>query len=40
MRNRLVHAYFDVDTEIAWKTVTTELSALAEQLRPLLQDKR
>lgn len=40
MRNRLVHAYFDVDTEIVWKTVTTELPALAEQLRPLLQDKR
>lgn len=40
MRNRLVHAYFDVDTEIVWKTVTSELPALAEQLRPLLQDKR
>jgi len=37
MRNRLVHAYFDVDTEIVWKTVTVELPALAAQLRPLLQ---
>lgn len=40
MRNRLVHAYFDVDTEIVWKTVTIELPALAVQLRPLLQNKR
>ena len=33
MRNRLIHAYFDVDTEIVWKTVTEELPALATQLR-------
>lgn len=38
MRNRLVHAYFDVDTEIVWKTVTVELPALAAELRPLLQN--
>lgn len=36
MRNRLVHAYFDIDTEIVWKTVTIELPALAGQLRTLL----
>ncbi len=29
---------FDVDTEIAWKTVTVELSALAAELRPLLRN--
>lgn len=38
MRNRLVHAYFDIDTEIVWRTVTMELPVLAAQLRPLLQD--
>lgn len=38
MRNRLVHAYFDVDTEIVWKTVTSELPALAGRVRPLLQN--
>ena len=38
MRNRLVHAYFDVDTEIVWKTVAVELPALADQLRPLLRN--
>ncbi|MBK9444774.1 MAG: DUF86 domain-containing protein [Betaproteobacteria bacterium] len=35
MRNRLIHAYFDVDTEIVWKTVTVEFPALAIQLRRL-----
>jgi uncharacterized protein with HEPN domain len=35
MRNRLIHAYFDVDTEIVWKTITVELPALAAQLRSL-----
>lgn len=40
MRNRLVHAYFDVDTEIVWKTVTIELPALAVRLRRLLQDQQ
>lgn len=25
MRNRLIHGYFDIDTEIVWKTVKTEL---------------
>ena len=28
MRNRLIHAYFDVDPEIVWKTVTEELPRL------------
>ena len=27
MRNRLVHAYFDVDNEVVWKTATQELPA-------------
>ena len=32
MRNRLVHAYFDVNTEILWKTVMHSLPALLQQL--------
>lgn len=36
MRNRLVHAYFDVDTELVWKTINTELPALQKRLRELL----
>lgn len=36
MRNRLVHAYFDVDTDVVWKTVTAELPALKDRLQALL----
>ncbi len=35
MRNRLVHAYFDVDCEILWTTVTDSLPRLAVQLKAL-----
>ena len=34
-RNRLVHAYFDIDRDILWKTVTEELNGLQAVLRPL-----
>jgi uncharacterized protein with HEPN domain len=33
MRNRLVHAYFDVDVDILWTTVTQALPALLAQLQ-------
>ncbi|MCY7316838.1 MAG: DUF86 domain-containing protein [Rubrivivax sp.] len=33
MRNRLVHAYFDVDTAIRWSTVQHSLPPLLAQLR-------
>jgi uncharacterized protein with HEPN domain len=32
MRNRLVHAYFDVNTDILWKTVVISLPVLLQQL--------
>ena len=35
MRNRLIHAYFDVDAELVWKTVTVELPPLTARLRML-----
>jgi hypothetical protein len=28
MRNRLIHAYFDVENDFVWKTATEELPAL------------
>ena len=37
MRNRLVHAYHDIDHEILWTTVTEAAPPLAERLRPLLE---
>jgi uncharacterized protein with HEPN domain len=35
MRNRLVHAYFEIDTNIVWVAVTDEIPALLLQLRAL-----
>jgi len=35
MRNRLIHAYFDVDAELVWKTVTMELPVLTARLQEL-----
>jgi uncharacterized protein with HEPN domain len=38
MRNRLIHAYFDVDLDILWNTVTQALPPLAEQIRAGLEE--
>ncbi len=38
MRNRLIHAYFDVNRDIVWKTATEEIPALLPQLRELVRD--
>ena len=35
MRNRLVHAYFDVDSDILWTTVVDRLPALLADLQAL-----
>ena len=36
MRNRLVHAYADIDHDVVWKSVTEEIPALLPLLLPLL----
>jgi uncharacterized protein with HEPN domain len=36
MRNRLVHAYFDIDRDILWKTATVEVPVLLGLLTPLI----
>ena len=36
MRNRLIHAYFDVNLDIVWQTVTDELPPLVRALEQLL----
>ena len=36
MRNRLVHAYFDIDRDILWTTVTAAAPQLVEKLRFVL----
>ncbi|MHB8530642.1 MAG: HepT-like ribonuclease domain-containing protein [Caulobacteraceae bacterium] len=38
MRNRLVHAYFDIDPEVVWKTATEEIPAVLPMLLPLLDE--
>jgi uncharacterized protein with HEPN domain len=38
MRNRLIHAYFDVDHDVVWKCATEELPELLPRLRALVGD--
>jgi uncharacterized protein with HEPN domain len=41
MRNRLIHAYFDVDLDVAWSTVHSDLPPLISRLeRALHEDER
>jgi uncharacterized protein with HEPN domain len=37
MRNRLIHAYFDINKDIVWKTVTSELAHLEPLLSTVLE---
>lgn len=36
MRNRLVHAYFDIDRDILWTTVTQALPPLLAQMKSIV----
>ncbi len=36
MRNRLVHAYFDVNLDVVWQTVKQDLPMLIENLEKIL----
>ncbi len=36
MRNRLIHAYFDVDLDVLWSTVTEDLPPLVPQLEDIV----
>lgn len=37
MRNRIVHAYFDVDLDRVWDTITDDLPPLLAELRSALE---
>ena len=39
MRNRLVHAYFEIDYEQVWKALTEDLPPLIEQWERILADE-
>lgn len=36
MRHRLVHAYFDINLNILWRTVQEDLPALVTALKPII----
>jgi uncharacterized protein with HEPN domain len=38
MRNRLIHGYFDIDSDVVWKTVKEEIPGLLRSLK-ILVDK-
>jgi uncharacterized protein with HEPN domain len=38
MRNRLIHAYFDIDRDILWKAATEEIPELPPRLREPIRD--
>jgi len=40
IRNRLVHAYFEVDLFIVWDTVQSDLPPLKKQMEQLLMEMR
>ncbi|MDI9636480.1 DUF86 domain-containing protein [Geitlerinema splendidum] len=39
MRNRLTHAYFSIDLDIVWNTLTYNLAPLVEQLEAVIQEE-
>ena len=36
MRNWLIHVYFDIDLDLVWDTITSDLPALVTQLEQIL----
>ena len=39
MRNHLIHAYFDVDLNIVWNTITKDLPPLIKELEKIIAAK-
>jgi uncharacterized protein with HEPN domain len=37
MRNRMIHAYFDVDLDIIWQVITQDLGSLLSELKRQLK---
>jgi len=40
MRNRLIHAYFDINLDRVWETITEDLPALIAELERVLAEER
>jgi uncharacterized protein with HEPN domain len=39
MRNRLIHAYFDINLDVLWKTIVEDLPPLIAELEKVLEGK-
>ena len=39
MRNRLIHAYFDIDYDIVWKTIHQSLPTLRIQVEKIISEQ-
>jgi len=39
MRNRLIHAYYDVDLNVVWQTITEDLPPLVAALEQILSSQ-
>jgi uncharacterized protein with HEPN domain len=39
LRNRIIHAYFDIDLLAVWEIVTEDLPLLKEQVKRILQER-
>ena len=39
MRNRLIHAYFDIDLNVLWKTVIEDIPPLIVGLEKILEER-
>jgi uncharacterized protein with HEPN domain len=38
MRNRIIHAYFDVDLDIIWQVITQDLGSLLSEVQKAIKD--
>jgi uncharacterized protein with HEPN domain len=40
MRNRLIHAYFDIDYDIVWQAITNELPKVIPELELIINSSK
>ena len=38
MRNRIIHAYFDIDLDIVWQVITHDLDSLLIEVEKAIKD--
>ncbi len=40
MRNRLIHAYFEIDLDIVWQTINEDLPPLIGELEKIITNNK